>query len=63
MRYYGKVIVNFVDGTVEHIGGNRANTYDGMLVVSTTSSYGGPDRDVIHIPLVNVKYWKWDKNE
>lgn len=59
-RYYGQVIITFTDGSVEKVGGNRARTHDGILVVCTEGSYGGDARDVHHFPLVNIRSWRWE---
>ncbi len=58
-RYYGYVLIDFMDGTTERVGGNRERLGDGMLVVYTARDYG-PDTDVRHFPLANIKSWRWE---
>lgn len=60
-RYYGYVLIDFTDGTSERVGGNRTRylSDDGVLVVYTALDYG-PDTDVRHFPLANIKSWRWE---
>lgn len=60
-RYIDTATITYTDGTTEQIVGNSERVYDGILTISTTSSYGGPDRDVHKIVLANVRSWVWEK--
>ena len=58
-RYFGHVLIEFMDGTSVRIGGNRAVTHEGQLVIKTEDSYGGT-RDTRWFPLVNIRSWRWE---
>ena len=52
-RYFGHVLIEFMDGTSVRIGGSRAVTHEGQLVIKTEDSYG--TRDTRWFPLVNIR--------
>ena len=59
-RYYGYVLIEFIDGSTKRVSGNEHRIHDGQLIVFTTSAYGGPDRDKRYFPLTNIKTWRWE---
>lgn len=58
-RYYGYVIITFIDGSEERVGGNRHAVQDGVLIIRTDTSYSG-SKDVSYWPLDNVKSYRWE---
>ncbi len=58
-RFYGYMIITFIDGSEERVGGNRHAVQDGVLVIRTEGSYG-PSSDVSYWPLANVKSYRWE---
>jgi hypothetical protein len=59
-RYYGYMVVRFMDGTEQRVGGNRDNIHEGVLVVSTDRDYGSRT-DHHYFPLCNVKEYHWEE--
>ena len=58
-RYYGHVIIEFMDGSTARVGGNRASSDGLLLKVSTEGNYADV-RDITQYPLVNIRSWKWE---
>ena len=50
-------IITFIDGEIIEISGNREVVNLGVLTISTQGIYGGPDTDVHHFPLNNIRVW------
>ena len=51
--------VVFIDGSTQRITGNREEVRDGVLTILTRSTYGDA-RDVVRLPLSNIKSWSWE---
>ena len=58
-RYFGHVLIEFMDGTAARIGGNRAVIHEGQLVIKLEDNYGGT-RNTRWFPLVNIRSWRWE---
>ena len=59
-RYYDYMLIKFMDGSTERVGGNEISLHDGVLSVRTTRTYG-PSSDVRHFPLANIKSYHWEE--
>lgn len=57
-RYFGYVVIDFMDDSTERVGGNRHEVREGVLQV-WTESYGA--RDHHYFPLANIKSWRWEE--
>lgn len=58
-RYFGHVLIEFMDGTTARVGGNRSVVRDDQLIVKTESSYGDA-KDIWFFPLANIKNYRWE---
>jgi hypothetical protein len=58
-RYYGTVIIEFLDGEVREVGGNRTKIDGcGELTVYEENDYGLISR-MTRYPMNSIKSWKW----
>lgn len=58
-RYFSYLLITFLDGSTERVGGNHHRVADGVLTVWTESSYG--DRtDRRSFPLLNIREYRWE---
>lgn len=58
-RYFGHVLIDFMDGRTDRVGGNRTDVHEGQLIVKTVNTYGGVS-DVHWFPLVNIRSYRWE---
>jgi hypothetical protein len=61
-RYYGYVVITFLDGTTERVGGNRYSlNSEGTVLSIYTSSVGDPAlRDMHNYPLAGIREYHWE---
>jgi hypothetical protein len=61
-RRFGYMVITFMDGTSQRIGGNGDNLKgDGaVLSVWTDDGYGGL-RDVRNFPVANIREYHWER--
>ena len=59
-RYYGYVVIEFIDGTTGRIGGNRHRVHEGQLIVTTENYYG--NSNTRYFPLVNIRSYHWEES-
>lgn len=58
-RHFGHVLIDFMDGRTDRVGGNRIDVHNGQLIVKTVNSYGDAS-DVHWFPLVNIRSYRWE---
>lgn len=57
-RYYGYVLIEFVDGSTARVGGTRL-THDGSILTICTDTYR-LTHDISQYPIANIKSWRWE---
>jgi hypothetical protein len=57
--YYKFLVIEFMDGSTERVGGTETTLHDGVLTIRTYSNYG-PYSDVRSFPVVNIKSYRWE---
>ena len=61
-RRYGHMVITFMDGTSQRIGGNGDNLKGDGAVLSVWYDDGyGQLRDVHNFPIANIREYHWER--
>jgi hypothetical protein len=61
MARYGYMVITFLDGTTERIGGNGDNLKGDGTVLSVYTETGYSElRDVRNFPIANIREYHWE---
>lgn len=60
-RFYGYMVITFMDGTTQRVGGNRDSLKgDGMVLSVYTDDGYGSLRDMHNFPIANIREYHWE---